>query len=138
MKKIAMLFILIAFTFPGVVSGNSLTPNCPNPESLMETSVKDKDNLIEVLNELIPKVYGSSLDYKEWKIEVIEPMPRLIGHEEVYYHMAINFCGKKVAEHSWFVRLRFPRLLPAQSASLGELFIAKDANNKWSAWFRYH
>ncbi|WP_391208485.1 hypothetical protein [Psychrobacillus sp. L4] len=111
---------------------------CPNTEILLKTTEKDKDELVKALNGIIPKVYGSSLVYKEWRIEVIKPMPLLTGFEENYYKMAINFCGKRVAGHSWFVRLRFPRLLPAQSASLRELYVVKDKYNKWFPWFQYH
>jgi len=30
------------------------------------------------------------------------------------------------------------KIFPAQSASLGELYIVQDNKNKWIAWFRYH
>ncbi|MDG4655344.1 hypothetical protein P6P90_03700 [Ectobacillus antri] len=138
MRKILLLFILFIFMFPTVSLGDILGSECPKSENLVRTTDKDKDELVKALNEIIPKVYGASPEYKEWKIEIIEPMPSLTGFEENYYKMAINFCGKEVADHSWFVRLRFPRLLPAQSASLGELYIVKDKNNNWFAWFQYH
>ncbi|MCJ8007155.1 hypothetical protein ACFFF5_06575 [Lederbergia wuyishanensis] len=139
MRKILTPILLLLFIFPTVSLGAKLYGSeCPNTEILLKTNEKDKDELVKALNEIIPKVYGSSPDYKEWRIEVIKPMPRLTGFEENYYKMAINFCGKRVADHSWFVRLRFPRLLPAQSASLGELYIVKEKNNKWFSWFQYH
>jgi len=138
MRKILIPILLLLFIFPTVSLGDILGSKCPNPENLLMTTNKDKNELVNALNEIIPKVYGSNTNYKEWKIEIIEPMPSLTGFEENYYKMAIHFCGKEVADHSWFVRLRFPRLLPAQSASLGELYIVKDKNNKWFAWFQYH
>ncbi|KGR83066.1 hypothetical protein [Lysinibacillus boronitolerans] len=139
MGKIIMPFLCMLLLFPTATSGSE--PEgliCPNPDVLMKTTEKDKGELIQALADIIPKVYGSSPDYQEWQIEVIKPMPILTGMEENYYKMAINFCGKNVANHSWFVRLRFPRLLPAQSASLGELYIVKETNNKWVPWFQYH
>lgn len=139
MIKIQMLILLLLVIFPTVSFGAKLDGSeCPNTEILMKTTEKDKDELVKALNEIIPKVYSSSPDYKVWKIEVMKPMPLLTGFEENYYKMAINFCGKRVADHSWFVRLRFTRLLPAQSASLGELYIVKDKNNNWFPWFQYH
>ena len=139
MRKILMPILILFFIFPTVSLGEKLDGSeCPNNEMLMKTTEKDKDELVKALNIIIPKVYGSHLDYKGWRIEVIKSMPLLTGFEEVYYKMAINFCGKEVADHSWYVRLRFPRLLPAQSASLGELYIVKEKNNKWFPWFQYH
>ena len=73
---------------------------CPNPDVLMKTTEKDKDELIQSLADIIPKVYGSSPEYQEWQIEVIKPMPLLTGMEENYYKMAMNFCGENVANHS--------------------------------------
>jgi len=139
MRKILMTLIIFIFICPTISLGAKPDGlECPKTEMLMKTTEKDKNELLNALNEIIPKVYGSSPDYKEWRIEIIKPMPNLTGFEENYYEMAINFCGKEVADHSWFVRLRFPRLLPAQSASLGELYIVKKKNNKWFAWFQYH
>lgn len=87
---------------------------------------------------IIPDVYGTSSEYKEWSVEVLKPMPVLTGFEQTYYKMAINFCGDDVANHSWFVRFRFPGLLPDQSASVGELFIVKEINKGWVPWLQYH
>jgi len=134
-----MPLMLLFFIFPTVSIGAKLDGSeCPNSKILISTSEKDKDELINALNKIIPKVYGFSPDYKGWRIEIIKPMPSLTGFEKNYYKMAMNFCGKEVADQSWFVRLRFPKLLPAQSASLGELYIVKDINNKWFPWFQYH
>lgn len=136
MRKTILLLMILLFIFPTNSLGKEL--NCPNPENLVMTTEKDKDELVEALNEIVPKIYGDSPDHEEWNIEMIEPMTSLSGSEDVYYQIAVTFCGKEVADHSWFVRLRFPRLLPAESASLGELFIVKDKNDKWFAWFQYH
>jgi hypothetical protein len=139
MKKILMHLVFMLFISPTDSFGAKLDGSeCPKTEILSKTSINDKDELVNALNEIIPNVYGTSPDYKEWRIEIIKPMPSLTGFEENYYKMAINFCGKQVADYSWFVRLRFPRLLPAQSASLGELYIVRDKNNKWFPWFQYH
>lgn len=139
MKKLLIPLLILLFIFPTESLGAKLDGSeCPKTEMLLKTTEMDKDELVDELNKIIPKVYGSSPNYKEWRIEIIKPMPSLTGFEENYYKMAINFCGKEVADHSWFVRLRFPRLLPAQSASLGELYIVKDKNNNWFPWFQYH
>ncbi len=69
----------------------------------MATTQKDKNELTEALKVIIPKVYGPDSMFKDWRIEVISPMPKLTGFEVNYYNMATNFCGKDVANHSWFV-----------------------------------
>lgn len=139
MNKILMPLILLLFISPAISLGAKLDGSeCPNIKMLQNINENDKDDLVNALREIIPNVYGVSPDYKKWENEIIKPMPSLTGFEENYYKMAINFCGQEVADHSWFVRLRFPRLLPAQSASLGELYIVKDKNNKWLPWFQYH
>jgi hypothetical protein len=78
---------------------------------LIKATEKDKDELMEALNKIIPNVYGTGPNYKECSIEIIKPIPSLSEFEENYYKMAIDFCGTHVANHCWFVRLRFQKLL---------------------------
>ena len=76
MGKIIMPFLCMLLLFPAATLGSE--PEgliCPNPDVLMKTTEKDKGELIQALADVIPKVYGSSLDYQEWQIEVIQPMP---------------------------------------------------------------
>lgn len=138
LKKILILLITLFFIPPPVSYADVIDGKCPKSMQLLTTKEEDKEELILALQGIIPKVYGSNPEHKEWVIEIIQQMPKLSGFEKNYYKMAINFCGKDVADHTWFVRLRFPRLLPAQSASLGEIYIVKDTQHKWFAWFQYH
>ncbi|MBS4208651.1 hypothetical protein KHA95_11375 [Bacillus sp. FJAT-50079] len=112
--------------------------NCPKAEEIMKTSSQEKEDLLRALQTIIPEMYDDRTEYKEWRVEVLSPMVDLSGYEKIYRDMAVHFCGENVANHSWFVRIRFPHLLPAQSASLGELFILKNNQGQWFPWFRYH
>ena len=142
MKNILTVTFILLFMFPNVIFSESIVsianPKCPLTENLVKPNLKDKKELISALNKIIPKVYGADSNYKEWRIEKIEPASSLTGFEKNYYGIAVTFCGKEVANYSWFVRLRFPKLLPAQSASLGEIYIVKDRKNGWIPWFQYH
>ena len=139
MKKIFLSFIMILFTIPSLTMAyEQIEIKCPNPNKLLQATEDDQEKLMNALHELIPKVYGTSQEYKEWRIEVIKPMRELTGENHDYYEMAKNFCGEEVANLSWFVRLRFPKLLPAQSASLGEIYVVQDKQHNWIVWFQYH
>ncbi|XZF75581.1 hypothetical protein ACSBO6_18685 [Bacillus sp. AL-1R] len=142
MKSILMVTFILLFTIPNVVFSESIesiaNPKCPQTENLVKPNFKDKKELISALSKIIPKVYGTDSNYKEWRIERLEPASSLTGFEKNYYGIAVTFCGKEVANYSWFVRLRFPKLLPAQSASLGEIYIVKDINKGLIPWFQYH
>ncbi|PGL70126.1 hypothetical protein [Bacillus sp. AFS055030] len=142
MKRILIVTLILLFTIPNAVFSESITsianPKCPQTENLVKPNSKDKKELISALSKIIPKVYGTDPNYNEWQIEKIEPASSLTGFEKNYYGIAVTFCGKKVANYSWFVRLRFPKLLPAQSASLGEIYIVKELKKGWIPWFQYH
>ncbi len=140
MKKIFITSLILLFIFPNLTFGESsiVNPKCPPTSNLIKPNVKDKDELIGALNEIIPNVYGTDPVYKEWRIEGIQPALNLTGFEKTYYKIAITYCGKEVADHSWFVRLRFPKLLPSYVVSLGEIYIVKDRNGKWMPWFQFH
>ncbi|WP_088043360.1 hypothetical protein [Bacillus sp. EAC] len=139
MKKILLLSIILFLISPSVTYGSGITnPKCPNTDILVQTSENDMAQLLSALNEIIPNVYGDDQLYKEWKVVNIQPASQLKGYQEVYKKIATTYCGKNVADHSWFVRLVFPKILPATSAATGELFIVKDKNNKWIPWYQYH
>lgn len=139
MKKIFITTFVLLLLFPNLTFAESIVnAKCPPLENLVKPNLKDKNELISALSEIIPKIYGADLEHNEWRIEEIQPAVNLTGFEKTYYKIAITYCGKEVANHSWFVRLRFPKLLPSQSVSLGELYIVKEQNNKWIPWFRYH
>ena len=101
-------------------------------EMLMKTTERDKDELLNALNEIFSKDYGSSLI--QWRVEIIKPMASLTGFEKNNYKIVMTSCGKEVAEHSWFVRLRYHRLFP--TGVLYEFYIVKDKNDKWFVWHR--
>ncbi|KQL34480.1 MULTISPECIES: hypothetical protein [Bacillaceae] len=139
MKKILLTSFMLLFMIPSTTYGESLVnAKCPPTENLQKPNIKDKDELISALNDIIPKIYGTDLNHKEWRIEKIQPAASLTGFEKHYFGIAVTFCGKEVANHSWFVRLIFPRMLPAVSAATGELYIVKDRNDNWIPWFQYH
>lgn len=137
MKKIIILLIILIWPSLAIAKERAEI-NCPDPNTILETTSEDEEKLIHALKELIPKVYGSNQKYREWKIELFKPMRNLTGNHKVYAEMATNFCGKEVANRSWFVRVRFPKLLPAESASLGEIYVVQDKQHRWSVWFQYH
>ncbi|MGE7837246.1 hypothetical protein [Viridibacillus arvi] len=118
--------------------------NCPVLSELEKTSLKDKKEVIEALNTLIPKTYGTGLDdlpdlYTKWNVVTAKPFPKTVGNkiEEGYFGMAKTFCGKEIAEKSWLVRLDFPKA-PGADLAQGQIFLAKSKEKGWFVWFRYH
>ncbi|MGG0175193.1 hypothetical protein [Gottfriedia acidiceleris] len=139
MKNILLVTFILLFMTPKLIFSESIAnPICPSTENLVKPNLKDKDELISALNIIIPKVYGTDPNHKEWRIEKIQPAASLTGFEKHYFGIAVTFCGKEVAKNSWFVRLIFPKILPAVSAATGELYIVKDRNGNWFPWFQYH
>ncbi|WP_028403457.1 hypothetical protein [Ectobacillus panaciterrae] len=138
MRKIFVflcLLLMVPFSHASAeASGNTV---CPKTQLLQEPSNQDKEELNAALSHyLISKVYGRNPKYLDYRLEVITPMKELKGTDKSYYYMAIQNCGREVANRSWFVRLRFPKMHNA--ASFGEIFVVKDQTNQWSVWFRYH
>lgn len=118
--------------------------NCPVLSELEKTSLKDKKEVIEALNTLISKTYGTGLDdlpdlYTKWNVVTAKPFPKTVGNkvEEGYFGMAKTFCGKEIAEKSWLVRLEFPKA-PGADLAQGQIFLAKSKEKGWFVWFRYH
>src|SRR5699024_9286170 len=110
---------------------------CPNAELLADTSIEDKDELLEALHTIIPNTYEEGEDahlYYDWEIITALPFPETVGieQEEVYYQMAKNFCGEDIADRSWLVRIHFPNWEgKSASASEGQIFLAKNNNDRW-------
>ncbi|MFJ5771700.1 hypothetical protein [Psychrobacillus sp. NPDC093180] len=118
--------------------------NCPVLSELEVTSLQDKKEVIEALNTLIPKTYGTGLDdfpymYTKWNVVTAKPFINTVGNkvEEGYFGMAKTFCGKEIAEKSWLVRLDFPKA-PGADLAQGQIFLAKSKEIGWFVWFRYH
>jgi len=60
MGKIILPFLCMLLLFPTATSGSEPEGlKCPNPDVLMKTTEKDKDELSQALADIIPKVYGS-------------------------------------------------------------------------------
>ena len=107
---------------------------CPNLQNVGHVS-SDK-GLINALNTIIPEVYKDD-NYKGWKIETIAHLPKA-PHPEAYYAMAKHYCGEEIANNSWFVEVLFPQYLPAYDASHRQIFVTKNKQGQWFAWFRFH
>ncbi|MRG85901.1 hypothetical protein [Salinibacillus xinjiangensis] len=144
MKRIITILTLASFlVFPTQISAKS-DVDCPNVEHLEKTTVKDKDELVEALEKIVPSTYGKGdygNYYSEWEVITAAPFPNIVGNkkDEAYYGMAKNFCGEEVANQSWLVRLHFPRWEgKSASASEGQIFLAKSQEDGWFVWFRYH
>ena len=135
---IISLFTLVSF------EAYAQPENCPVLSELEKTSLKDKKEVVEALNTLIPKTYGTGLDdlpdlYTKWNVVTAKPFPKTVGNkiEEGYFGMAKTFCGKEIAEKSWLVRLDFPKA-PGADLAQGQIFLAKSKEKGWFVWFRYH
>jgi hypothetical protein len=144
LKSWSLLLVIISFFTIGLVEVHAQPKECPELRVLEETSIKDKEELIDALNTLIPETYGTGLDdlpdiYAEWNVVTAKPFPKTVGNveEEVYFEMAKNFCGKEIAEKSWLVRLNFPKA-PGANLAQGQLFLGKSKVEGWFIWFRYH
>lgn len=107
---------------------------CPNSKELGHLG-SDK-GLINALNTIIPEIYKDQ-NYKDWKVETIANLPKS-PHPEAYYEMAKYYCGEEIANNSWVVEVLFPQYLPAYDASHKQIFVTKNKQGQWFAWFRFH
>ncbi|WP_245602257.1 hypothetical protein [Peribacillus kribbensis] len=115
MKMLSTLIISIPMVFFNSIIGYAQPKGCPVVSDLERTSIKDKKEVIEALNNLIPKTYGTGIDgfpdmYTKWNVVSAKPFPETVGikEEEDYYGMVKNFCGREIAAKSWLVRLDCP------------------------------
>ncbi|MCM3737891.1 hypothetical protein M3215_19410 [Bacillus cytotoxicus] len=142
LQVIISMFVLGLLTYPqkSFASINEDVPflinngACPKPNELGHVS--SDNGLAEALNTIIPRVYKDK-KHKDWKIETIAYLPKS-PHPEAYYAMAKHYCGEEIANNSWFVEILFPQYLPAYDASHGQIFVTKNKQGKWFAWFRFH
>lgn len=146
MRKFGVVLFLISTIFFCVANPvyAKSDVSCPDINHLVETSIKDRDDLLDELDSIVSNTYEQGDDgelYSDWELITALPFPETVGHEhdEVYYEMAKNFCGEEIANESWLVRLHFPKWEgKSTSASEGQIFLAKNEDNKWFVWFRYH
>ncbi|WP_235821718.1 hypothetical protein [Gottfriedia acidiceleris] len=144
MKMKFLLMITIIMWSLGSIQVHAQPTKCPVLSDIDKTSMKNQKEVIEVLNTLIPKTYGTGLEdlpdiYSKWNVVTAKPFPKTVGvkEEEVYFGMAKYFCGKEIAEKSWLVRLDFPKA-PGANLAQGQIFLAKSKEKGWFVWFRYH
>lgn len=144
MRMLTMIIIIISILFFSSFQGYAQPKECPVLSELEQTTIKDKKEVIEALNTLIPKTYGTGIDdfpdiYTKWNIVTAKPFPNTVGNkeEEGYFGMAKTFCGKEIAEKSWLVRLYFTKAAGANLAQ-GQIFLAKSKEKGWLVWFQYH
>ena len=144
MKKLYALILIISLFTLVSFEVFAQPKKCPVLSEIEKTSLKDKKEVIEALNTLIPKTYGTGLDdlpdiYTEWNVVTAKPFPNTVGNkeEEDYFGMAKTFCGKEIAERSWLVRLNFPKA-PGADLAQGQIFLAKSKEKEWFVWFQYH
>ena len=144
MKKLYALILIISLFTLVSFEVFAQPKKCPVLSEIEKTSLKDKKEVIEALNTLIPKTYGTGLDdlpdiYTEWNVVTAKPFPNTVGNkeEEDYFGMAKTFCGKEIAERSWLVRLNFPKA-PGADLAQGQIFLAKSNEKGWFVWFQYH
>ena len=78
--------------FLGSIQGYAQPKECPVLSELEKTSIKDRKEVIEALNTLIAKNYGTGLDdlpdiYTKWNVVTAKPFPETVGNkeEEVYF-----------------------------------------------------
>lgn len=134
-KRLFFLIMILLFSFP-IIEANAQPKKCPVLSELKKTSIKDRKEVIEALNTLIPKTYGTGIDdfpdmYTKWNVVTAKPFPKTIGNKEEknYFGMAKTFCGKEIAEKSWLVRLDFPKA-PGADLAQGQIFLAKSKEKR--------
>ena len=84
---------------------------CPVLSELEKTSLKDKKEVIEALNTLIPKTYGTGLDdfpdmYTKWNVVTAKPFPKqlVIKKKKAILEWRKPFVAKKLLKsHGLYV-----------------------------------
>ena len=144
MKKLYVLILIISLFALVSFEAYAQPKKCPVLSELENTSLKDKKEVLEALNTLIPKTYETGLDdfpnmYTKWNVVTVKPFLNTVGNkqEEGYFGMAKTFCGKEIAEKSWLVRLDFPKA-PGADLAQDQIFLAKSKEKGWFVWFQYH
>lgn len=137
MKTLGLFFFIIFFFNLESFEVHAQPKECPVLIELDQTSIKDRKEVIEALNTLIPKTYGTGIDdfpdiYTKWNVVTAKPFPKTVDNNEEkdYFGMAKTFCGKEIAEKSWLIRLDFPKA-PGASLAQGQIFLAKSKEKGW-------
>jgi len=155
MKKpflILMLISVVIISISFAVNADSDTTSsekkvedCPEASDLLDTTIYDRDVVVETLKTLIPETYINGDEYGEyysdWSIITARPLPMTIGDSvnDVYFEIAKNFCGKEVANKSWLIRLNFPKWEGVSDSNMeSQIFMAKSKDKGWYLWYRYH
>ena len=155
MKKpflILMLISVVIISISFAVNADSDTTSsekkvedCPEASDLLDTTIYDRDVVVETLKTLIPETYINGDEYGEyysdWSIITARPLPMTIGDSvnDVYFEIAKNFCGKEVANKSWLIRLNFPKWEGVSDSNMeGQEGIHLMLLYQWNLWYRYH
>ena len=138
MKKhlLMVYFLILSFVsilFYAYPTHSYAGEQCPNASELAPVSSADKPELLHALKTIIPSLYPEK-EYSEWEVE---KALMLAESKTPYVQMAESLCGKPITQHSWVVKLRFPKLLPSASLSEGVIFVAKHQEKGWIAWYKY-
>ena len=110
MRMLTIMIIPILIFF-GSIQGYAQPKKCPVLSELEKTSLKDKKEVIEALNTLIPKTYGTGLDdfpdiYTKWNVVTAKPFPNTVGNEieEAILEWLKPFVAKKLLKsHGLYV-----------------------------------
>ena len=155
MKKSFLILILISVVIISIsfavtadtdtTTSEKKVEDCPDVIDHVETTIFDRDIVVETLKSLIPETYIKGDEYGEyysnWSIITARPLPMTIDDSEndVYFEIAKNFCGKEVANKSWLIRLHFPKWEGVSDSNMeGQIFMAKNKDTGWYLWYRYH
>ncbi|MEK5431824.1 hypothetical protein MKY88_13255 [Lysinibacillus sp. FSL R7-0073] len=87
------------------------------------------------MNTIIPEVYKED-NYKGWKVETLTLLLNA-PHPDAFYAMAKYYCDEETANNSWLMEVLFPQYLPAYDASHRQIFVTKNKQGQWFAWFRF-
>jgi len=136
MKKIIISLLSLVILFPFQV-GAQARVECPSVSLLEDTSITNKDELIQALETIIPRTFGES-DYgnhfSDWEVVTAQPLDEKVAKE---YQMSTKYCGQEVADKSWLVTLHFPRWEgKSDIAADGQIFVSKSKDNGWFVWYR--
>ena len=155
MKKSFLTLILIGVVIISIsfvvnadsdkTSSETKVEDCPEASDLVDTSIYDRDEVVETLQTLIPETYIKGDEYgeyySEWSIIIARPLPMTIDdiENDVYFEIAKNFCGKEVANKSWVIKMNFPKWKGVSDSNMeGQIFLAKNKDKGWYMWYRYH
>ncbi|MCA1032881.1 hypothetical protein LCL95_17870 [Bacillus timonensis] len=100
-------------------------------DELVKTTLKDKEDLLNALKTIVPKVYSED----NWEVSMVKPLLNM--KESAYYGMATALCNEKTAKKTWYVELLFTKHLPSASASTGIMFVTKTKSEGWRVWYQY-